>query len=200
MKDIKILDGTTEDDPMFPRDLRAATLTQPWAGFVAAGIKPLENRDRQIAGPDLFGKRVAIHASKVIDESIYPRIAELASWLRDDILAAPRIERDFGISATHRAWQLSRVTGAIIGVATLKHKFVGWTPAMIDEHRDALRSQLFHIFQGGDHLRWFFGPVVYVLTDIVALRKPVPCRGMLGFWRVPEDKRADVYTQLREVA
>lgn len=32
--------------------------------------------------------------------------------------------------------------------------------------------------------RWFFGPFGWVLEDIRPLRRPIPCNGMLGLWRV----------------
>jgi hypothetical protein len=32
---------------------------------------------------------------------------------------------------------------------------------------------------------WFFGPYGYVVSEAEALSKPIPCKGMLGFWRVP---------------
>lgn len=32
---------------------------------------------------------------------------------------------------------------------------------------------------------WFFGPFGWVLSDVVALPVPVPCRGALGLWQLP---------------
>lgn len=34
---------------------------------------------------------------------------------------------------------------------------------------------------------WFFGPVGWLLGDVVAFRSPIPCRGAQGLWTVPED-------------
>jgi activating signal cointegrator 1 len=46
-----------------PAELYAISLWQPWASFVAIGIKPFETRDW--APPKwLIGKRIAIHAAK----------------------------------------------------------------------------------------------------------------------------------------
>jgi len=43
--------------------MKAITLWQPWASFIAVGIKPFETRDW--APPKwLIGKRIAIHAAK----------------------------------------------------------------------------------------------------------------------------------------
>ncbi|WP_044558716.1 ASCH domain-containing protein [Azospirillum sp. B4] len=42
---------------------------------------------------------------------------------------------------------------------------------------------------------WFFGPYGYSLANPIPFKRPVPCKGALGFFRVP----ADVLAQL-EVA
>jgi hypothetical protein len=34
---------------------------------------------------------------------------------------------------------------------------------------------------------WFCGPLGLVLADATALVEPVPCKGALGFWKVPDD-------------
>lgn len=44
--------------------------------------------------------------------------------------------------------------------------------------------------------RWFFGPFGYVFRDLTVLTKPVPCKGMLGFWSVPEDALGQITGQL----
>lgn len=35
--------------------------------------------------------------------------------------------------------------------------------------------------------RWFFGPFGWVLEDYVRLPEPVPCKGALGLWALPDD-------------
>ena len=35
--------------------------------------------------------------------------------------------------------------------------------------------------------RWFMGPIGWLLSDPVALAKPIACRGAQGLWRVPAD-------------
>lgn len=34
---------------------------------------------------------------------------------------------------------------------------------------------------------WFVGDYGFVLRNAVAFSEPIPCRGALGFWEVPED-------------
>ena len=177
--------------------LLALTLTQPWAGLVAAGIKPLENRTRKMAPRSLFGKRFAIHASKVIDEDVYKTIMDLDDGIGSCTYIDPSDGMLVQSIATDSAWyKLSRITGAIIGTAVLKHELCGWREADIKFHREALEQQFELLIGPGKHWRWMFGPQVYVLSDIKPLREPVPCRGMQGFWTVPEGPARAVRAQL----
>jgi len=34
---------------------------------------------------------------------------------------------------------------------------------------------------------WFFGPFGWQLSEVIALPKPVPCRGALGLWKMPRE-------------
>ncbi len=43
---------------------------------------------------------------------------------------------------------------------------------------------------------WFVGPLGWVLSDVVTLPEPVPCRGSQGLWTLPDDVRAAVTRQL----
>lgn len=62
--------------------------------------------------------------------------------------------------------------GAIVGAVTI----TGW----IDEHASP----------------WFVGPGALTLKNAVALPEPVPCKGALGFFRVPPE----VATEVRRLA
>lgn len=37
---------------------------------------------------------------------------------------------------------------------------------------------------------WFQGPYGFILRNPIALREPVPCKGALNFWDIPEDVMA----------
>lgn len=167
--------------------MRALTLTQPWAGLVASGLKLVENRPREMIKREDFGKRFAIHASRELDESVYRRIADIAP----DVLEFGKLGR-FIVPCKRDWYRLSRVSSAVIAVATLDKVLRGWDAATIAEHADAL------CFSNGENLghnqvRWFFGPIGYLLRDVVELPKPVPCRGWQGFWTLsPELERAVV--------
>ena len=156
--------------------MRALTLTQPWAGLVAAGIKLVENRSRSMIKREDFGKLFAIHASKEIDEDVYLRIAEIDKGLG----TGPHL-------ADERWWQLSRITSAVIAVAGIDRVVTSATTS-------GLGCPMSLTF---DQRRWFFGPVGYVLRDVIALPEPVPCRGWQGFWTLDADTEAKVREQLR---
>lgn len=74
---------------------RALTLTQPWAGLVASGVKQIENRVWRARS--MVGKCFAIHASRQVDQAVRASLVEVG------LTPEP-------------IWD---VTSAIIGVATL---------------------------------------------------------------------------------
>lgn len=155
--------------------MRALTLTQPWCGLVASGIKLVENRPRQMIRREDFGKPFALHASRVIDETTYPRIFEIAPELPG------RTPAEYG----SRWHMLSRITSAVIAVATIERAVVDWPGGLFV---DALGRGGEPKVDLGDQRRWFFGPIGYLLRDVRALAEPVPCRGWQGFWTLPPDR------------
>ncbi len=154
--------------------MRALTLTQPWAGIVVSGIKRVENRPRPIIrnaelveGPI----RIAIHASRQIDESVYGTLTDIAPDLR------------FGDGNWYR---LSRITSAIIGTVTVFNVlYIGGCSREVIEQSCADLGMV-------DQARWMFGPTCYLLRDAAELAAPVKCRGWQGLWTVPEAIAAQV--------
>jgi hypothetical protein len=149
--------------------MKALTLTQPWAGLVASGIKRIENRRRPIINARDWGTRFAIHASREIDEDVYDRIYQIA----------PELYGTFGLAPWSK---LSRKTSAVIAVATVV--------TFVTDKRQVLE------YAAPDQERWFFGPLGYVLRDVIALETPVPCRGRQGFWMLHGDVERQVRKQL----
>lgn len=160
--------------------MRALTLTQPWCGLVASGIKLVENRPRSMIKREDFGRPFAIHASREIDESVYQRVREIAPELYESLVPP----------SDGLLWKLSRITSAVIAVAVLDGEVIG-KGTRIRHWADRI-SPL-----AADQRRWFFGPIGYVLRDVRALPTPVPCRGWQGFWTLPPDVAARVEEQLR---
>lgn len=77
--------------------------------------------------------------------------------------------------------------GAIVGVAEL---FSACTAEDVYEIGASI--------DGVPQSRWVEGPCCYLLHSVKKLPEPVPCRGMLGFWPVPEDVERAVRAQLQE--
>jgi hypothetical protein len=155
--------------------MKALTLTQPWCGLVASGIKRIENRPRVLIRPENLRKPFALHASRELVRKIYTRIYEIAPELRPELATTKEQSR----------WhELSRITSAVIGVATIDD--------MVTTKGDptAIAELL------GDQLRWFFGPIGYLLRDVRALATPVPCSGGRGFWTLPLAVERAVMAQL----
>jgi len=188
--------------------MRALTLTQPWAALVALGIKRIENRDRPLIRRADFGKPFAIHAGKKVDESVYQRIDELwprcGIYMGDDFLDptcpqltctrrlghAGRCDSVTGVRDDEVWMKLSRVTSAVIGVATVTDavKVAGCGPETIAAVCEKMGV--------ADHRRWMFGPTAYITKDNRALATPVPHRGFQGFWTLPDAIAAAVGSQL----
>ncbi len=47
---------------------------------------------------------------------------------------------------------------------------------------------------------WFSGPLGWMLEDVVAVRKPIDCKGQLGLWNLPPGVEARLKRQLRWAA
>jgi hypothetical protein len=155
--------------------MRALTLTQPWAGLVASGVKLVENRPRA-APHTMFGQRFAIHASREIERRAWSGVIEIE----------PRVALDHPgpMAFAGRVHQLASITSAVIAVATLDGMVFDKTGMLYNDIGREL----------GEQFKWWipsqFG---YVLRDVIALPRPVSCKGMLGFWTLaPETERAVV--------
>lgn len=149
--------------------MRALTLTQPWAGLVASGIKRIENRTQHMIRRDAVGTVFAVHASREVSKKAMRKILEIAPEL----------------GHPHLEWmRLAGTASAVIAVATLETCVVGLPAA-------ATTADGWPRPMAGDidpyQQRWFTGPIGYLLRDIRPLAEPVPCRGWLGFWRLGDD-------------
>ena len=169
--------------------MRALTLTQPFAGLVAAGVKLVENRPRSMIRREDFGTRFAVHASREIDDEAFATIYRIAPELR--VRAAEA-------RAKSRWHQLAGITSAVLAVATIERAVIldrNEAPATVV--RDLHTHELVEL---GPQGRWFVGPVGYVLRDVRALTEPVPCGGRQCFWSLSPDIEARVVEQLGRAA
>jgi hypothetical protein len=91
------------------------------------------------------------------------------------------VETIFGIREPREwPWQAD-VRGALIGVMTFSGR-------VFENAQQAMNI--------GRHPRWLMGPFGYEIKERRALKTPVPCRGMQGFWPLPDDVERRVREQL----
>lgn len=156
--------------------MRALTVRQPWALHIMQSGKDVENRSRNIAGS--YRGPIAIHASLESDEEALRRLP----------MRPPNgIPRVF--------W-----TGVILGVVDLvdvHHSAASHTSSMPGEPVCFVDGPPI----GSLCSEWaqFVPTGVYhlVLADPQPLPTPIPVRGRLGLWTLPDDVAAQVEEALR---
>lgn len=156
---------------------KALSFTQPWVAFVVGGWKPVENR-KWPPPVAMLGQYFALHASLKYDplgEAMAERYRELTG------ATVPRIG--------------TGVHGAIVGVARLdgvvdklmpRHysRNSGWREYGTDEVA-ALRVTASPWCMPIERARYG-----WYLNEVYQLEQPIPCKGALSFWRLPEGVRA----------
>lgn len=146
--------------------MKALTLMQPWATLMAVGAKRIETR----SWPTAIRGEVAIHASKT-----FPRDAiEIA---RDDPFKTVLIEAGIRKLA-------DLPLGAIVAVGDLVD-CVPTANLVVDLDDDE--------FEFGNYAAGRYG---FVFRGIRMLAHPVPAKGALGFWIVPEEIERLVWREL----
>jgi hypothetical protein len=165
-------------------DLRALTLLRPWPIAIERAGKRCENRTRPPPA-HLVGRFVALHAGKRYDRGEWP-------W-PGDVQAPPERECPQGITSVARIVGFHRVDGPLGSVALSTHRCVDgrvYTNTCYLEssgHRCDARSRLAML----DRDPWWSGPVGILLDEVTPI-EPVPCKGALGYWRVPAPETAIV--------
>jgi hypothetical protein len=152
--------------PSLADSIYAISLHQPWASFIAIGVKPFETRHWS-APTWLIGKRIAIHAAKKSVD------ADNREWAR-----------------RHSVSDLP--LGAIVCTALLAGAYKCGGPFFIEGDRltpgyvrgsAPLPTSEVPEDEFGDYVagRW-----AWWLTDIQIMDPPVPARGFQGLWRPKE--------------
>jgi hypothetical protein len=154
--------------------MRALSVRQPWAWAIACAGKTVENR----TWPTRYTGEVAIHASKACDEVAVMPTPEALGLFMDAVLDDMR----GGVPAL--------AAGVVIAVAQL----AGCHP-----HPDADSG----CYRDSGDSRWpacspwaVPGQWHWQLVSVRPLPEPVPCRGALGLWRLPDDVGQAVRKQL----
>lgn len=151
--------------------MRGLSVKQPWAGAIAYGPKRVENRT-WLAPSWIIGETIAIHASVSPDWTAPDR-----AWTAAGLAPHHRGE-------PHKPWLASMTLGAVIAVAVVKDCHPPYRICNPDGPESACSP-------------WaVWGQCHWVLEGVRPLREPVPCRGALGLWRLPEDAEEAVRVQL----
>lgn len=141
--------------------MRAITLWQPWAGFVAAGLKRIETR----SWPTSHRGEIAIHAG------MHPMFCDT------DDLALALLEMRTK-SKDLAAYEKLLARGAVVAAAILVD-CVRTEDVAVDLGETEL---LLGNYSRG---RW-----AWLLGNVIALDHPVPCRGKQGLWTLdPETEK-----------
>jgi hypothetical protein len=156
-------------------EIRALTIRQPWASAITFGDKRVENRTK----PTTYRGLLAIHAGLTVDwdaaEKAWP-----AAGLAPYVFGAPR-----------SAWTASLPLGAVIAVAELAGCHDDGAATCLKPHGRRGGLVMCSPWARGFSWHWELGAVRPLGT-------PVPCKGALGLWRLPEDVEKAVRAQLSE--
>ncbi|HEV7298716.1 MAG TPA: ASCH domain-containing protein [Tepidisphaeraceae bacterium] len=158
--------------------MKAISLWQPWATLIAVGAKRIETRSWSTH----YRGRLAIHAAKR-----WPR--ELSDLCVEPGPIREALERSGHLDINAERMTLSMPVGVVVGTCYLADVFP--VDAGSQYYRiggDAQRSVTLPPAEPelsfGDYTP---GRFAWILTEIVALPKPVPFRGAQGFFDVPDD-------------
>lgn len=150
--------------------MRALTLWQPWASFMALGIKGIETRSwRTMVRP---GEVIAIHA---------------AARPEPDRESGPEWAARRAVHAYRGSFEEAAQTfplGVVVAVATFDRLIPTecFEPGELSHLEVAL----------GDYSPGRFG---WRTSRLAALPEPVPCKGAQRLWRLPDDVASQVVAQ-----
>ena len=166
--------------------MRGLTVRQPWAWAIVHGGKDVENRTRSL-GP--YRGPVAIHAGLVIDHEYDRRLigAAVGRLARDGSETGLQVVAQFGgDERTHGNEVTERYgnRGAVIGVVDLVDVHEA-TPPEVEWCGCSAWAERFYVH----HL---------VLANPRPLPRPIPWRGALGLWTVPDELEAAIREQVTQ--
>ena len=150
--------------------MKALTIKQPWLWCITDHTKRVENRTWK---PPYYmvGQRIALHASKARDSAEWDAACDLVK------IALPSFD-DLPL-------------GAIVATARL----VGFVA--VKQNRTVEVVYDLEYYQWRDD-PWFFPPAVgWLLSDVRKLSQPIPCRGALGLWNVPDEMAKQILEDAR---
>lgn len=168
----------------------ALSIRQPWVEAILRLGKRVENRAWKGCRRDVIGQVIALHAAQGDTREEY---FAACAWMEERGLAA----RAGGELLTRSSylpdvpWWESLHRGAVVGRArivaaqrtdALGHRVTAHGCALCGPLPSGLREPCTKPDPWG-----IPDTLGLVLADVVALRQPIPCRGQLGFFELPED-------------
>lgn len=145
--------------------MKALSMKQPWAYLVVQGCKDIENRTWPLPKTFKYPQRIYVHAGKRADRGF--------AVLAERMVKAGKFPDDV-VKTFWALWReepgYDKWFGAIVGEVDIIGELT-------------LRSELSLL---GDASPWFVGPYGFLLANPVAYPKPVPYKGVLGFFAVPD--------------
>lgn len=151
---------------------RALSIRQPWADLILRGYKDVENRNWPVPSTVDLPLRIGVHASKRHE-------------FGDGLDLYLDVVGDQGSALLLFSTTPDR-RGALLGYVTVTgcHDFrscpdVEWEWTSASGRTD---TRLCSPWADPEGWHW-------TLADPVALREPIPMRGALGLWRMPDDMR-----------
>jgi hypothetical protein len=166
--------------------MKALTLWQPYASSIALeALRPghgkiVENRTWPPPA-SIIGERIAIHAGAKKPDPAWGLPPGAAEFL-GDLDALPRS----AIVCTAR----------VVGALDCRKGFAARRIVGGDLWDRQARTKVETLFSS----RWWVGPVGWLLDDVRACARPVPCKGAMGLWTVPAPIAFDVGQQTAEAA
>jgi hypothetical protein len=156
-------------------ELRALTVKPPYSHMIAKCGKSVENR----SWPTRYRGLLAIHAGVGWDSAAERDLTALAAW-RDWSASLPHPN----ITGPLRKNAIHIDLGAVVAVAELSgcHYAIQGDGCSFADSLCSPWAQL-HAWH-------------WELSGVRPLAEPVPCKGKLGLWRLPEDVEKAVRTQL----
>jgi len=132
--------------------MKALSIRQPWAWLICVGYKDVENRSWRTK----FRGRIYVHAGKTKDTTVPQHSLFGETWMLDRLSYGQRL--DYFVARKDR--------GAIIGEVDI-------VDCLFRDPDEVARI----------HSRWAEpGQYGFILASPVLYQKPIPCRGMLGFF------------------
>jgi hypothetical protein len=151
-------------------NMLALSVRQPWAWAIVRAGKDVENRSWEFPQKHI-GSLIAIHAGRTREDIMTMPIRGATNALLD---AAIDGDTDPALSC-----------GAVVGVARVT--------GCHDGHTCPGRG-----LRAGYCSPWAVqGQCHWLLADAIPLAEPIPCRGALGLWSLPEDASQAMSNQLK---